>query len=148
MNADGDEVGLDLAGGRPSEQRLAATGRPVKQDAAADLLPVSAEELRVGQRMNDLHPDLFLDRFHSADIAESQLRPFYFGIGRSVVVLAFGAWKRGTADRDAPRLGGRAGFICALGRPAELAFERGISGARIDLQRGGVMFASRVPIPL
>ena len=75
VDADGEKAGLDLARGGAAEQRLAASGRAVEQHAAADLFAVGLEELRIFQRMNDLHPDLFLDRLHAADVGEGQLWP-------------------------------------------------------------------------
>ena len=60
MNADGEETGLDLSSGCAAEKRLPATRRPVEQNATPDLLAVGLKELRILQRVDDLHPDLLL----------------------------------------------------------------------------------------
>ncbi len=49
---------------------LAAARRPVQEDAAADLLAVRGEDLRVSERVDDLHADLVLHAVHPADVLE------------------------------------------------------------------------------
>jgi hypothetical protein len=74
VDADRDELGVDLAGRRTGEIRLAAPGRAVEEDPAAGLLAVRAEELRLGERVDDLHTDLVLQLFHAADVGERDRR--------------------------------------------------------------------------
>ena len=70
VDPDGQEPRMNLAGRGPGQVGLAATRRPIHQDAAADRLAVGLVKLGMVHRMNDLDPDLFLDRFHPADVAE------------------------------------------------------------------------------
>ena len=51
----------DLPGRGAGQVRLAAAGRAVEQDAAADRLAVGPVQLGMVQRVDDLHPDLFLE---------------------------------------------------------------------------------------
>ena len=55
-----DEAGLDFAGGGAGEIGLAAAGRAVHQDAAADRFAIGLVKLGVRQRMDDLQADLLL----------------------------------------------------------------------------------------
>jgi hypothetical protein len=96
LDADGDEAGLDLTGGRAREVRLPAPGRAVQEESSARLLAVHREELRLRQRVDDLHPDLVLDLLHAADVSEAHLRALEHLADRSVCGLvlvreAFGA---------------------------------------------------------
>src|SRR5207237_345721 len=68
IDADGDEAGPDFARGGPREVRLAAAGRTVHEDAAADRLAVRLVQLRVVEWVNDLQADLVLELVHSADV--------------------------------------------------------------------------------
>ena len=75
VDADAEERRLDLAGRGAAEQCLAAAGRAVHEHAAARLLAVLLEKFRVLQRINDLHPDVFLHRGHAAHVGEGDLGP-------------------------------------------------------------------------
>src|ERR1700722_11060857 len=85
VDSDRNEICLYLASCRLADQRFAATGRTVKQHAAANFLTVRLEEGAVLQRVNDLHPDLFLDLLHAAHVSERDFR--LLQIRRAVVLL-------------------------------------------------------------
>ena len=55
------------------------------QDAAADGFAVGLIKIGVGEWMNDLHPDFFLQRFHAADVAEAHGGLFHLAL---IVVVA------------------------------------------------------------
>ena len=74
MDSDRDEIGLNFAGGRLADQRFPATRRPIEQHPAPNFFAVGLEESTVLQRINDLHPYLFLDLLHAADSRERNLR--------------------------------------------------------------------------
>src|SRR5262249_53264498 len=79
VDPDGEKPRADLAGRRAGQVSLAATGRTIEQDPAADRLPVGAVELGMIQRMNDLHPDLILERIHTANVGKGEIRPLDLG---------------------------------------------------------------------
>ena len=54
-------AGLDFAGGGAGQVRLAAAGRAVHQNAAADRLAVGLVQLGVLERVDDLQADLVLE---------------------------------------------------------------------------------------
>jgi hypothetical protein len=73
VDADAEELRVDLARRRLRQERLAAARRPVHQDPAARLLAVGLVEIRPLQRQHDLLPDLVLERRHAADVGEAHV---------------------------------------------------------------------------
>src|SRR5262249_1031577 len=80
VDADGHESRLYFSSGSTCHMRFAASWRAVHQNAAANGFAISLVEFGMFQRVNDLHPNLFLDGVHSSHIFESDGRPFHFSL--------------------------------------------------------------------
>ncbi len=57
------------------EIRLAAARRPVEEDARGDALLVERREFRVGDGVEDVFAELFLDVFEAADVVKREVAP-------------------------------------------------------------------------
>ena len=71
---DPEEAGPQLAGQRPGQVRLAAAGRPVHQQAAAERAPEQPAHARVAQRRQEGRGQPPLDRRHAADVGQGRPR--------------------------------------------------------------------------
>ncbi len=65
-----EELGVAFAGGGAGQQGLAAAGRAVEQDAAADPLAEALEERRLLEGQDDPLADLLLDLGEAAEVGE------------------------------------------------------------------------------
>ena len=92
---DPEEAGPQLPGQGPGQERLAAAGRPVHQQAAAERAAEQPPHLRVAQRGQEGGGQPALDRRHAADVGQGgprlldlaedplvQRRPAVLGLGR------------------------------------------------------------------
>ena len=68
VDADGEEAGVDFAGGGAGEVGFAAAGRAVHEDASAGGFAVGLVEFGVLERVDDFHADFVLEGVHSADV--------------------------------------------------------------------------------
>ena len=76
VDADREEAGVDLAGGGAGEVGLAAAGRAVHQDAAADRFAVGLVKLGVrAAGWMILSRISSLTALHAADVLQSDFRP-------------------------------------------------------------------------
>ena len=155
---DPEEASLQLAGQRPGQVRLAAAGRPVHQQAAAERAPEQPAHARVAQRRQEGRGQPPLDRRHAADVGKGRPRlldlaqhplvhgrPAVLGVGRG----------RGEGGRRRERVvgEGRGGPLDQLGGLA-LAGDEGEHGravlerfggaARLQQQRGDVQAQGQV----
>ena len=84
------EAGVELTGDRTREERLAASGRAVEQQAAAQRLAVHLPQLRVAHRREERELDLALDVVEAADVGERHPRRFDVdGVARGVAQQRF-----------------------------------------------------------
>ena len=72
--ADRDEAGPHLPRDRAGEKRLAATGRPVKQQTTAQRFSKCLPQLGIAQRTEKGNSDAAFDVLHAADIVQRHLR--------------------------------------------------------------------------
>jgi hypothetical protein len=86
LDSDGDESGADLSSRRASNMRLAAPRWAVEKDPAPRSLPVGGEQLRLRERVDYLHANLFLHVVHAADVLERDA--WALGGERLVVLVA------------------------------------------------------------
>ena len=70
-DADRDKRGFNFASRCSGQMRFAASGSAIEQNAAADFLAVCCVHFGVFQRIDDLEPNIFFDRFHSSDIGKA-----------------------------------------------------------------------------
>ena len=137
MDAHGHEIGLHLAGGGARQVGLAAAGRTVKKDAAADLLAVGAVDLRMFQGMDDLEVDLFFQLLHAAHVGESDVGLFH-GAGGIGLPRNFPCGAGPFAVRSAPS--GIRNVPIGVSRKldAQAFFHGGIDQGGIQIQRFAV----------
>ena len=77
-----------LAGRRAGEVGLAAAGRAVHEDAAAGALVEFPKDLRILERVNDVHPHPLDHVLHAANVIEGHARAgVEAGVGRGRLVL-------------------------------------------------------------
>ena len=83
VDANGHEARSNFTRGGAGQICFAATRRAIHQNAAADGFAVSLIKVRMGERMDDLHPDFLLELLHAADILKLDLGALDGGVGRS-----------------------------------------------------------------
>ena len=74
LDADGDEVDARLAGGGARQEGLAAAGRAVEQEPAADLLAERLVQIGPLERIEHAQADLLLELVEPADVGEGDRR--------------------------------------------------------------------------
>ena len=96
-NETGHEPGAELAGHGPGDERLAAAGRPVQQQAAAQALAVQLAQLRVAHRGQERGLEPLLDLVHPGHVGQLE------GGALGVEGLGRGAGRVGGGLLDCPR---------------------------------------------